>query len=48
VPQDRTGTFEPQIVAKRQIRFDGFDDKIIALYARGLSAGDIQHQLEEL
>jgi putative transposase len=48
VPRDRTGTFEPQIVAKRQTRFDGFDDKIIALYARGLSVEDIQHQLEEL
>ncbi len=48
VPRDRTGTFEPQIVAKRQTRFDGFDDKIIALYARGLSVEDIQHQLQEL
>ena len=48
VPRDRTGTFEPQIVAKRQTRFDGFDDKIIALYARGLSVEDIQQQLQEL
>lgn len=48
VPRDRAGTFEPQIVAKRQTRFDGFDDKIIALYARGLSVEDIQHQLQEL
>jgi len=48
VPRDRTGTFEPQIVAKRQTRFDGFDDKIIAFYARGLSVEDIQQQLQEL
>lgn len=48
VPRDREGTFEPQIVAKRQTRFDGFDDKIIALYARGLSVEDIQQQLLEL
>jgi transposase-like protein len=48
VPRDRAGTFEPQIVAKRQTRFDGFDDKIIALYARGLSVEDIRHQLQEL
>jgi len=48
VPRDRIGTFEPQIVSKRQTRFDGFDDKIIALYARGLSVEDIQHQLKEL
>lgn len=48
VPRDRVGSFEPQIVSKRQTRFDGFDDKIIALYARGLSVDDIQHQLQEL
>lgn len=48
VPRDREGTFEPQIVTKRQTRFDGFDDKIIALYARGLSVEDIQQQLLEL
>jgi putative transposase len=48
IPRDRVGSFEPQIIAKRQTRFDGFDDKIIALYARGLSVDDIQHQLQEL
>jgi len=48
VPRDREGSFEPQIVTKRQTRFDGFDDKIIALYARGLSVEDIQQQLLEL
>jgi hypothetical protein len=35
-PRDRNGTFEPQIVRKRQRRFEGFDDKILALYSRGL------------
>ena len=48
MPRDREGTFEPQLVAKRQTRFDGFDDKIIAMYARGLSTTDIQGQLKEL
>lgn len=48
VPRDRMGSFEPQIVAKRQTRFNGFDDKIIALYARGLSVEDIQQQLHGL
>src|SRR5437868_15451214 len=37
VPRDRQGSFEPQIVAKGQTRLDGFDDRIISLYARGLS-----------
>ena len=36
-PRDRDGSFEPQIVRKRQRRFVGFDDKILALYSRGLS-----------
>lgn len=35
VPRDRAGTFEPQIIAKGERRFTGFDDKIIAMYARG-------------
>jgi putative transposase len=47
-PRDRTGTFDPQILPKRQKRFDGFDDKIIALYARGMSVRDIQGNLEEI
>jgi len=34
-PRDRNGSFEPQIVAKRQTRWVGFDEKVIALYARG-------------
>lgn len=48
VPRDRQGTFEPKIVKKRQTRFDGFDDKIIALYARGMTVRDIKGYLEDL
>ena len=48
VPRDRSGTFEPQLVKKRQRRLAGFDDKVIALYARGLSTRQIQSQLEEI
>lgn len=48
VPRDREGSFEPQLVRKRQRRLDGFDDKVLALYARGLSTREIQAQLEEL
>jgi len=47
-PRDRDGSFEPQIVKKGQRRFDGFDEKIIALYARGLSVRDIQAHLQEI
>jgi len=47
-PRDRAGSFEPQIVRKRQRRFDGFDDKILALYARGMSTRDISAHLEEI
>jgi len=48
VPRDRDGSFEPQLVKKRQRRLEGFDDKVLALYARGLSTREIQAQLEEL
>jgi putative transposase len=48
VPRDREGTFEPQLVKKHQRRFDGFDDKILGMYARGMSVRDIQAQLTEL
>jgi putative transposase len=48
VPRDRQGTFEPQFVKKGQTRLDGFDDKILALYARGMTTRDIQAQLQEL
>jgi transposase-like protein len=47
-PRDRNGTFEPRIVRKRQRRFEGFDDKILALYSRGLSTRDIEAHLEEI
>jgi putative transposase len=48
VPRDRNGTFEPQLVKKHERRFDGFDDKILGMYARGMSVRDIQAQLSEL
>lgn len=48
VPRDRTSEFEPILVKKGQTRFDGFDDKILALYARGMTTRDIQAQLQEL
>jgi putative transposase len=48
VPRDRAGTFEPQLVGKHQRRLEGFDDKVLALYARGMSVRDIQSQLYEL
>jgi putative transposase len=47
-PRDRDGSFEPKIVRKRQRRFVGFDDKILALYSRGLSTRDICAHLEEI
>lgn len=48
IPRDRQGRFEPQLIAKYQRRFPGFDEKIIALYARGLSTREIQGHLREL
>jgi putative transposase len=48
VPRDRDAEFEPVIVKKRQTRFDGFDDKILSLYARGMSTRDLQAQLQDL
>jgi putative transposase len=47
-PRDRKGSFEPQLVRKGQRRFEGFDDKILALYSRGLSVRDIEAHLHEL
>jgi putative transposase len=47
-PRDRRGSFEPQIVGKGQRRFEGFDDKILALYSRGLSTRDIEAHLAEI
>src|ERR1700750_813527 len=48
VPRDRAGSFEPQLIAKGQTRFDGFDDKILSLYARGMTVREIQGHLSEL
>src|SRR3954451_12092627 len=48
VPRDRNGTFTPQIVAPHQRRFTGFDDKILSLYARGMTTREIQGHLEEI
>jgi putative transposase len=48
VPRDREGTFEPQLIKKRQGRLEGFDDKVLALYGRGMSTRDIQAHLREL
>jgi putative transposase len=48
VPRDRNSSFEPIILPKGQSRFSGFDDKIIALYARGMTTRDIQAHLEEM
>lgn len=48
VPRDRNGTFEPAIVPKGQTRLQGFNDRIIALYARGMTVRDIQAHLHEI
>jgi len=48
IPRDRHGRFEPALIAKYRRRFPGFDDKIIALYARGMSTRDIQAHVGEL
>lgn len=48
IPRDREGDFEPQLIERHQTRFDGVDEKITALYARGLSVRDIQAELSEL
>lgn len=48
VPRDRDGSFEPRLVAQGQTRIDGLDEKIIAMYARGMSVRDIRGRLEEL
>jgi transposase-like protein len=48
VPRDRQGTFEPQLIPKHERRFTGFDDKIIALYARGMTVREIQAFLREM
>lgn len=48
VPRDRKGNFEPVIVKKKQSRIDGLDDKVISLYAKGMSLSDIKIQMQEL
>ena len=48
VPRDRDGTFEPRLIAKHERRFTGFDDKILALYARGMTVREIQAFLAEM
>ena len=48
IPRDRDSSFEPVIVPKGQTRFVGFDDKIISLYARGMTTREIQGHLEEI
>ena len=48
VPRDRTSEFEPQLVRKGQTRFDGLDENIISLYARGMTQREIQGHLEEI
>ncbi|MEP6922781.1 MAG: IS256 family transposase [bacterium] len=47
-PRDRNGSYEPQIIGKGQRRFTGFDDKILSMYARGMSTREIQGHLEEI
>ena len=48
VPRDREGTFEPRLIAKHERRFTGFDDKILALYARGMTVREIQGFLADM
>lgn len=48
IPRDRLSTFDPQLIAKYQRRFPGFDEKIISMYARGMSVREIQGHLREL
>lgn len=48
IPRDRNGEFSPQLIPKGQTRFNGFDDKILSLYVRGMSTRDIAEQLKDL
>ncbi len=48
VPRDRNGDFEPQLIRKRQVRLQGFDEKVLSLYARGMTTREIQGHLEEI
>ena len=48
IPRDREGSFEPLIISKHQTRWVGFDDKILSLYARGMTVREIQQHLTEM
>jgi len=48
IPRDRNGSFEPQLIPKHQTRWSGFDEKILSLYARGMTVREIQGHLEEM
>ena len=48
IPRDRSGTFDPKLIAKYQRRFPDFDEKIISMYARGMTVREIRGHLEEL
>ena len=48
VPRDREGAFEPKLIGKHERRFTGFDDKIIAMYTRGMTVREIQAFLVEM
>jgi putative transposase len=48
VPRDRAGQYQPQLIKKGQTRFDGFDDKIISMYSRGMTVREIQAHLKEI
>ena len=48
VPRDRNGDFEPQLIRKRQVRLPGFDEKVLSLYARGMTTREIQGHLHEI
>jgi putative transposase len=48
VPRDRAGSFEPQLIPKHERRFPGFDDKIVSMYARGMTVREIQAHLAQM
>jgi putative transposase len=48
VPRDRHGSFEPKLIPKHKTRWNGFDDKILSLYARGMTVREIQAHLQEM
>src|SRR5258705_12011762 len=48
VPRDRNGTFQPKLIEKHQTRFEGFDTKILSMYALGMTVRDIQGHLHEM